>query len=77
MEKTECYNCNLTFNVSERRLEYTCRPKLKYKMPEYKSNFTLPLCDMCYQINSNISLIGYDKWDAMDGLIEIKCYSKL
>jgi hypothetical protein len=64
----KCFNCNSSNHVCTRELNYICRPKKKYNIPEYNAKFSIDLCNRCYIYNYDSYLIGRDSWDAMDGL---------
>ena len=56
-------------NVQERTLTWHVRPKKKYNIPDYDDVVMVCLCESCWECNKDNSLVGWDWWDAVDGLI--------
>ena len=67
--KTEtCRNCETSHGL-ERKYPWHCTPKKKHNQAPYWTEFTINLCDVCYQKTINCkSVNGSDWWDAYDDL---------
>ena len=73
----KCFVCRCdNGNVEERSLEWHVRPKNKYNEPDYFDTLLVDLCTDCWEFNMGNCLIGWDWWDAVDGLISSETVSK-
>ena len=54
-----------------RTFPWELRPRSKDLLRGHVHELTtldVMLCDLCYTINANTALVGWDEWDAIDGL---------
>ncbi len=70
----ECFGCKSKQNIAVREFRWHYRPREKYRLPprnevnEWKV-LKVNLCDTCYVNTQEVDyLIGWDWWDAIDGL---------
>lgn len=72
----ECLVCNLVCNstttINTRTFSWDLRPRSKDLAKGHVREHVIlevDLCDGCFEQNIHTTLIGWDWWDAVDGLI--------
>lgn len=78
-----CEICDSQLGVETHVFKWHCRPKPKYHQPDYMTTLCVELCNSCWSIVKPEGpcpverLIGWDKWDALDGIFfRIEDYHK-
>jgi hypothetical protein len=69
MPAPRCFMCRIyDGDVQERSLKWHVRPKKKYNKSDYFDNLLVDLCTSCWECNKDHCLVGWDWYDAVDGL---------
>ena len=66
-----CLLCQSQTSVHFRTFRWELRPRHKDLLRGHTHQHTtldVNLCDLCYEKNANKVLVGWDEWDAIDGL---------
>ena len=72
----QCFECGVTeegYQIKERSIQWIVRPRAKNGGGSYLDVFRVDLCDFCFSLlPPDAYTIGWDWWDAADGLCEIR-----